>query len=123
MPKLRTVLWGWRGEPFDDEELAGFDRLCDALDGELGVTLRGLLTSTEVEATRRRVDGLLAARRFPRPSPHWPAVPWPPFYGEIRQRGSTDTTARPASDQLVGSGVELTAGDARPKRRCAVRIR
>ena len=79
VPKLRTVLWGWRGDPFDDEELAGFDRLCGALAGELGVTLRGLLTSTEVEATRRRVEGLLAARRWPMPSPHWPAVPWPPF--------------------------------------------
>ena len=79
MPKLRTVLWGWRGDPFDDDELAGFDRLCDALTGELGVTLRGLLTPTEVEATRRRVEGLLASRRWPMPSPHWPAVPWPPF--------------------------------------------
>ena len=36
VPKLRTVLWGWRGDPFDDEELAGFDRLCGALAGELG---------------------------------------------------------------------------------------
>ena len=79
VPKLRTVLWGWRGDPFDDDELAGFDRLCGELAGELGVTLRGLLTPTEVEATRRRVEGLLASRRWPMPSPHWPAVPWPPF--------------------------------------------
>ena len=79
VPKLRTVLWGWRGDPFDDEELAGFDRLCGALAGDLGGTLRRLLSSTEVEATRRRVEGLLATRRWPMPSPHWPAVPWPPF--------------------------------------------
>ena len=79
VPKLRTVLWGWRGDPFDDDELAGFDRLCSELAGELGVTLRGLLTPTEVEATRRRVEGLLVSRRWPMPSPHWPAVPWPPF--------------------------------------------
>ena len=28
-PKLRTVLWGWAGEPLDDDELAGVDRLLD----------------------------------------------------------------------------------------------
>jgi hypothetical protein len=32
-----------------------------------------------VEATRARVDRLLASRRFPEPSPDWPAIPWPPF--------------------------------------------
>jgi len=79
VPKLRTVLWGWRGEPFDQDELDGFERLCDALRGELAGDLRTLLSPGEVEATRRRVEGLLAAGRWPFPSPHWPAVPWPPF--------------------------------------------
>ncbi len=79
VPKLRTVLWGWRGEPFEPDELAGLERVREALDGELGVTLRGLLRSSEVKATVRRVDALLAAGRFPLPSPTWPAVPWPPF--------------------------------------------
>jgi hypothetical protein len=79
VPKLRTVLWGWRGEPFDADELDGFARLCDALQGELGPVLRRLLSPGEVEATRRRVEGLLDAGRWPLPSPHWPAVPWPPF--------------------------------------------
>jgi hypothetical protein len=79
VPKLRTVLWGWRGEPFNRDELDGFERLCDALRGELGRDLRALLSRGEVEATRRRVEGLLAAGHWPFPSPHWPAVPWPPF--------------------------------------------
>ncbi|HSK51385.1 MAG TPA: SCO1664 family protein [Clostridia bacterium] len=79
VPKLRTVLWGWRGEPFEADELAGLERLCDALNGPLAETLRELLSPGEVEATRRRVDGLLAAGRWPLPSPHWPAIPWPPF--------------------------------------------
>jgi hypothetical protein len=79
VPKLRTVLWGWRGDPFDADELDGFERLCDGLNGELAVTLRELLSAREVDATRRRVEGLLATRRWPMPSPHWPAVPWPPF--------------------------------------------
>lgn len=79
VPKLRTVLWGWRGEPLADDELAVLARLREDLDGELGEELRGLLQPIEVAATIRRTDQLLAARRFPWPSPGWPAVPWPPF--------------------------------------------
>ncbi|MEO8570153.1 MAG: SCO1664 family protein [Chloroflexota bacterium] len=79
VPKLRTVLWGWRGEPFDAEELAGLGRIRAALDVELGATLTGLLSRTEVRATTRRTDALLAMGRFPFPAPDWPAVPWPPF--------------------------------------------
>src|SRR6185437_8073768 len=30
-PKLRTVLWAWEGEPFDDEELAALARVRDRL--------------------------------------------------------------------------------------------
>jgi hypothetical protein len=79
VPKLRTVLWGWRGVPFEADELDGFERLCAGLNGDLALTLRELLSAGEVDATRRRVEGLLATRRWPMPSPHWPAVPWPPF--------------------------------------------
>ena len=79
VPKLRTVLWGWRGEPFESDELEGLERVRDALVGDLGTTLRALLRATEVKATMRRVDALLADARFPLPSPTWPAVPWPPF--------------------------------------------
>jgi uncharacterized repeat protein (TIGR03843 family) len=79
VPKLRTVLWGWRGEPFDDDELAGLGRLAEALDGELGRDLAGLLSRREIAATRRRVANLLETRRFPQPRPDWPAIPWPPF--------------------------------------------
>lgn len=79
VPKLRTVLWGWRGEPFAADELAGLERLRAALAGELGPVLRDLLSAGEVRAAARRVDALLADGRFPFPSPTWPAVPWPPF--------------------------------------------
>ncbi|MEZ0239476.1 MAG: SCO1664 family protein [Chloroflexota bacterium] len=81
VPKLRTVLWGWRGQPFGDDELAGLRRLREALaaDGGLADELRGLLSGAEIRALARRVDGLLTAGRFPYPSPTWPAVPWPPF--------------------------------------------
>jgi hypothetical protein len=79
VPKLRTVLWGWRGQPLAPDELEGLDRIRNGLDGALGTTLRGLVSRTEVRATVRRTDALVAAGAFPFPSPTWPAVPWPPF--------------------------------------------
>jgi uncharacterized repeat protein (TIGR03843 family) len=79
VPKLRTVLWGWRGRPFAAEELEGLARLADALRGDLARDLAGLLSRGEIAATRRRVDGLLESRRFPLPRSDWPAIPWPPF--------------------------------------------
>jgi hypothetical protein len=79
VPKLRTVLWAWRGQPLDPDEISGLRRIRDGLDGELGVAMRALLGRTEVRATSRRVDALLSSGRFPLPSPTWPAIPWPPF--------------------------------------------
>ena len=78
-PKLRTVLWGWRGRPFESDELEGLERIRDGLAGELGDRLRALLSSAEVRATRRRVETLLRDGVFPQPSEDWPAIPWPPF--------------------------------------------
>lgn len=78
-PKLRTILWGWRGTPLEPRELAALARLRTALDGRLGDGLRRHLDPAEAAATRLRVEALLAEGRFPQPSPDWPAVPWPPF--------------------------------------------
>ena len=79
VPKLRTVLWGWRGQSLAPEELDGLARVRDALRGDLARDLAGLLSRGEIAATRRRVDRLLETRRFPLPRPDWPAIPWPPF--------------------------------------------
>ncbi len=79
VPKLRTVLWGWRGTPLAPDELAGLARAREGLDGDLGEQLRALLSAAELRATRRRIDALLAEGCFPLPSPNWPAIPWPPF--------------------------------------------
>ncbi len=79
VPKLRTVLWGWRGRPLESDEMEGLERVRDALAGDLTVTLAGLLSRLEIRATTRRTESLLASGRFPYPSPDWPAVPWPPF--------------------------------------------
>ena len=79
VPKLRTLLWGWRGQSLAPDELDGLARLRDALRGDLARDLAGLLSRGEIAATRRRVDDLLQTRRFPLPRPDWPAIPWPPF--------------------------------------------
>jgi len=78
-PKLRTVLWGWRGQPLTPDEVDGVERVRDGLERDLGLTLAGLLSRAEVRATARRTEALLASGCFPYPSPDWPAIPWPPF--------------------------------------------
>ncbi len=78
VPKLRTVLWEWRGQPFLAEEAGVLQALRAGLDGVLGNDLRELLDPMEVAATARRIDRLIAAGVFPQPDPRWPAMPWPP---------------------------------------------
>jgi hypothetical protein len=78
VPKLRTVLWAWRGDPFEGEELEMLAALRAGLAGDLGDTLRTLLDPIEVTATARRVDRLIASGVFPQPNPRRPALPWPP---------------------------------------------
>jgi len=80
-PKLRTVLWGWQGEPFEPVEREPLERFRKALAlaGPVSAQLAGLLSAAEITATRRRVGALLRTGRFPRPRTDWPAVPWPPF--------------------------------------------
>ncbi len=77
--KLRTVLWGWAGDGLSEAECEILERLRSQLDGVLGTTLAGLLRRSEIRATQRRVDRLLAAQSLPRPGGGWPAIPWPPF--------------------------------------------
>jgi uncharacterized repeat protein (TIGR03843 family) len=77
--KLRTVLWGWRGDDLSASELEGVSRVRSALDGELGATLGGLITDFELAALASRCDRLLVKRRFPGPQGDMPALPWPLF--------------------------------------------
>ncbi|MFE9554783.1 SCO1664 family protein [Streptomyces sp. NPDC006692] len=78
--KLRTLLWGWAGEPLTAEAVGALKGLAEALrPGEpLAVRLGGLITSVELDAVRSRVDALLATGVHPSPSGEWPAIPWPP---------------------------------------------
>jgi uncharacterized repeat protein (TIGR03843 family) len=78
--KLRTVLWGFVGEPLADDEVAGLRRLATALEGDLGHTLADLVAGREVAVTARRLGRLLSDGTFPPPaSSAYPVIPWPPF--------------------------------------------
>jgi uncharacterized repeat protein (TIGR03843 family) len=75
-PKLRTVLWGWRGTKLANREINVLLLLQRALP-RLGGQLEPHLGADELAATRARLDDLMRAGRFPQPHPDWPAVPWP----------------------------------------------
>lgn len=78
-PKLRTVLWGWQGLGFSDEELSGIRTVHAGLSGALGRELAAYLSGREVEALGLRCERLLAEGVFPRPGYDRHVIPWPPF--------------------------------------------
>ncbi|GIG59245.1 phosphatidylinositol kinase [Longispora fulva] len=75
--KLRTVLWGWAGEPLPTEITGVLGHLKVALDRELGSALAAHLTRSEVDAVGSRIDRMLGAGKYPEPSDRWPPLPWP----------------------------------------------
>jgi uncharacterized repeat protein (TIGR03843 family) len=77
--KLRTVLWQWRGKTIPRRSVDALRRLTTEFDeGGLAAELSSLLTPSEIEATKARIDALLKHRVHPYPPTDWPAVPWPP---------------------------------------------
>ncbi len=74
-PKLRTILWGWAGEPFTAAER-------DLLRGVVAhapAAVEEWLEGSEVDALVERCHALLAAGTFPEPGDAWPVIPWPPI--------------------------------------------
>ncbi|MFJ3190288.1 SCO1664 family protein [Streptomyces halstedii] len=78
--KLRTLLWGWAGEPLTAEAVEAMDRLAAGLEPgtALATRLAELITTAELDALRGRVAALRVSGRHPRPGGEWPAIPWPP---------------------------------------------
>lgn len=90
--KLRTVLWGWAGQPLPPEDVARLARLQGELasGGALAARLtesvavdlpaagpEPLINGEELTALRARVDGLLSEPAFPDlPTERYP-LPWP----------------------------------------------
>ncbi len=73
--KLRTVLWQFAGQDFDQEEIDLLDTIVKI---DWNDKLSNFLTNDEIEALYMRIEKLIHQRKFPEPSPSWPAVPWPP---------------------------------------------
>ncbi|MFJ9059338.1 SCO1664 family protein [Streptomyces sp. NBC_00111] len=78
--KLRTLFWGWAGEPLTAEATEVLDRLSAVLEpgAVLATRLGELITAAELDALRGRVESLRKAGRHPQPSGDWPPIPWPP---------------------------------------------
>ncbi len=79
--KLRTVLWGWAGDPLTAEAREVLARLEADLDGDgpLRRQLLDLLDRREVQRTLGRVRALIRSGRHPRPGGGRPSIPWPAF--------------------------------------------
>lgn len=79
--KLRTLLWGWAGEPLTEEAVAVLRGLEEATveDAPLAARLAECLTEAEITAMRERIAGMLRSGVHPRPGGEWPAIPWPPL--------------------------------------------
>jgi Phosphatidylinositol 3- and 4-kinase len=79
-PKLRTVIWDFAGQPIPPEILDDLRALCSQMSKHSPFirALGKLLDAEEIEAMRRRLDRLIAKKRFPTPGPdrHYP---WPPI--------------------------------------------
>jgi uncharacterized repeat protein (TIGR03843 family) len=80
--KLRTVLWGFAGQPLSSTDISRITTVSNSLreaTSGLRRDLAALLTSTEVAALEARCAALLDRAAYPVPSGEWPAIPWPPL--------------------------------------------
>jgi uncharacterized repeat protein (TIGR03843 family) len=78
-PKLRTVLWGWAGEPIEATLLADIARLAKELEwGSIADQLAPHVTGREIAALARRAQALLDQPVMPHPESRRP-IPWPAF--------------------------------------------
>jgi uncharacterized repeat protein (TIGR03843 family) len=76
--KLRTVVWGWAGEPIDDADLRDLVVLRELLSTEYE-PIDQWLDGRESMRLRTRLNRLIQAGTYPVPSGQWPAIPWPVF--------------------------------------------
>ena len=80
VPKLRTVIWDFCGEPIPSDLLGqlGEFRYTPARVSKMRARLRPLMSEDELAAVFMRWDRLLANPCFPQLDPYR-NVPWPPF--------------------------------------------
>lgn len=73
-PKLRTVLWGFAGEPIAESLLAQIPSNLAEIPA-----VEAALSDEERTALAARITTMRAIGVYPEPSPEWPAIPWPIF--------------------------------------------
>ena len=79
--KLRTVLWGWAGEPVPGHLVADVAELAERLETDgsaLRVQLAEHITPDEIESLAIRAIVVAESATMPHPPGHRP-IPWPPF--------------------------------------------
>ena len=79
-PKLRTVIWEFGGTPIPGdlkEDMRALQAKLNSEADDMPVSLAKLLSPTEIEALRRRLNRLIDRANFPQPGAgrHYP---WPP---------------------------------------------
>jgi hypothetical protein len=76
-PKLRTVLWGFAGEPIPGPLQEALSGLRGRLTSGLSRRVAELLSQEEAVSLSARVEDLINAPVHPLPPADRPAVPWP----------------------------------------------
>jgi len=77
--KLRTVLWGFVGQPLPEDVVEGLEKLRAGLDGGLRDALGEHVTRRETRMLATRAQSLIEQGCYPEPSGYGPAIPWPAF--------------------------------------------
>ncbi|MCQ9388857.1 SCO1664 family protein [Brevibacterium sp. 50QC2O2] len=75
--RLRTLLWGFAGEPLTVDEVGVLRAAADV--GAVAHVLGPLLTADEVAQVAVRATALLGAGEYPYPPTDRYPLPWPPF--------------------------------------------
>ena len=81
VPKLRTVIWDFAGEPISESLLGAVSKFAECMADRNSVSyvsLSALLSPTEIRALTHRTTQLIACNPFPQPGPG-PNYPWPPI--------------------------------------------
>lgn len=81
VPKLRTVIWGFSGQPIPEQDCKDLKEFRQLLEPGTALIkqLEAHLTAKEIRALRERTDQLIAAGRFPSPDGKERSLPWPPI--------------------------------------------
>jgi uncharacterized repeat protein (TIGR03843 family) len=72
-PKLRTVLWGFAGQPIPDDLRRDLSKM------DLGKILSPVLSDVEIAALIGRAEELTSLGVYPMPDPERHVIPWPPI--------------------------------------------